>query len=157
MDDLRDSVGRAFARAADAIVLLFAHAAEVASMRQAFNGSKVFAVLPIPRDAARTALAFAEALAGALAQQAAVPMLPETSPVNPKSRRTLRENRWAAGVGLAVLLLAAAPWFIPRGNKPSTPSAGTEVTVPAAPATLVKGQMDELLEGSRIAMGPDGG
>jgi TonB family protein len=80
MADLRNCVGRAYARAPDAAILLFADAAAEESMRRMFKDSKVLAVLPIPLDAARTALVFADALTDASARKSAVSVHIEAAP-----------------------------------------------------------------------------
>ena len=71
MADLRDSIGRCYARAANTVVLLFAESGEEKSLHQAFKGSRVFAILPFPLDSQRTALTVNDALANALAKNSA--------------------------------------------------------------------------------------
>jgi TonB family protein len=139
MADLRNCVGRAYARAPDAAILLFADAADKEGMRRMFKGSKVFAVLPIPMDSAQTALIFADALtdassrndpapvhiAAALARTAAAPSVP-TAYLTPSN------NGWGLGAGAALVILACA-WFIAADKHAILPSA-----VPAKPSAPAK-------------------
>jgi hypothetical protein len=71
--DLRNSIGRVYARAASTVVLLFAERDAEQTLHQAFKDSRVFAILPYPLDAQRTSLALCEALARALARNSAPP------------------------------------------------------------------------------------
>jgi len=163
--DLRDAVGRAYARAADVAILLFANAADEESVRHAFRASKIVAVLPIPIDPPRTALAFAGALADAVAQFSAPPPLsvalselstaPPPTAIAAVSRTRLnppREYRWALGVGVAILVLAAAPWFLRRSPEHASPAPKAQISVPAVQVPLAQGRVDELLEKARTAM-----
>lgn len=71
MTDLRNSIGRTYARAANTVVLLFAEQGAEESLHQSFKGSRVFAILPFPLDTQRTALTLNDALANALAKNSA--------------------------------------------------------------------------------------
>jgi TonB family protein len=124
MADLRNCVGRAYARAADAAIVLFTHAADAENMRRSFKDSKVFAVLPIPMDTAKTALVFADALTDALARNQPLAPRVASAPRVAASASTPNYDRWGLGAAVAVLVVACA-WFIAR-NK--------EITVPGAPA-----------------------
>lgn len=139
MADLRNSVGRAYARAPDAAILLFAQAADEERIRRAFNGSRVFAVLPIPLDPPRTALSFADALTDALAKQRAAPALIATAIAIPTATRTPRKRLWALGAVLAVLVLATAAWFI-VGDKRRAASDARELAAdhPSLPQVELK-------------------
>jgi hypothetical protein len=75
MADLRNSIGRCYARAANTVVLLFAERGEEESLHRAFKGSRVFAILPFPLDPQRTALSMSDALVSALAKNSAPPAL----------------------------------------------------------------------------------
>jgi periplasmic protein TonB len=162
--DLPDAVGRAHARAPDIAILLFANAADVETLTDAFRASKVGAVLPIPIDPARTALVLAAALADsvarfsappladALGQPNAAPLLTEPVARSPLYERIPREYRWALAAGLALLLLAIVPWFARRGPERAAPLARGEISVPAVQAPLAQGGVDELLEKARTAM-----
>ncbi|HSY08458.1 MAG TPA: energy transducer TonB [Steroidobacteraceae bacterium] len=153
MDDLRDAVGRIFARAADAVIVLFAAEDAEENLRQAFATSRVFGVLPLPVDPARTALAVAAALADAVARlQAPAPAVADAPPIAAEPLPAPRKHGWALGAGLAVLVLAVAPWFVRRGTPPAAPAARPAIPAPAAPAPLVNGHIDELLEKARTAM-----
>lgn len=156
-DDLRDAVGRIFARAADAVIVLFAPEDAEENLRQAFATSRVFGVLPLPVDPARTALAVAAALADAVARlQAPAPAVADAPPIAAEPLPAPRKHGWALGAGLAVLVLAVAPWFVRRGTPPAAPAAAPVVRpaipAPAAQAPLVNGHIDELLEKARTAM-----
>jgi len=83
--DLRNCVGRAYARTPESAIVLFADAADEEGMRRTFKGSKVFAVLPIPMDSARTALTFADALTDASARNGPAPVHIEAAPARPAS------------------------------------------------------------------------
>jgi hypothetical protein len=116
MGDLRNSVGHAYARAPDAVLILFAQAADEERLRRAFKGSRIFAVLPIPMDQPRTALSFASALTDALAKHHVAPG-PIASGIAtaiaiPTAARTPRKRLWALGAVIAILVLAAAASFI---------------------------------------------
>jgi protein TonB len=163
--DLRDSVGRAYARAADVAILLFANSADEESVRHAFRASKIVAVLPIPLDPSRTALAFAGALGDAVAQFNAPPPLsvaladisaappPAAAAAVSLSRLNLpREYRWAVGVGIAILVLAAAPWLMRRSPEHASPAPKAQLSAPAVQVPLAQGRVDELLEKARTAM-----
>ncbi len=71
MADLRNAIGRCYARAANTVVLLFAEDGAEEALHQAFKGSRVFAILPFPLDAQRTMLTVSDALANALAKNSA--------------------------------------------------------------------------------------
>ena len=73
MADLRNLVGRTYARAANTIVVLFAERGEEETLHRAFKGSRVFAILPFPLDSQRTALTLSDALVSALAKNSAPP------------------------------------------------------------------------------------
>jgi TonB family protein len=163
--DLRDSIGRAYARSADIAILLFANAADEESLRQAFRTSKITSVLPIPIDPARTALVLADTLADAVGQHGVAPNLGDAllqaSPAPAAaahaaqvqvSERHARMQQWVVGVGLAMLLLATIPWFLFRHTPQASPAASEPSHAPAAPAALVSGRLDELLERARTAM-----
>jgi hypothetical protein len=155
MDDLRDSVGRAFARAADAIIVLFAPEDEEETLRQPFAGSRVFGVLSLPVDPSRTALVVADALANAVAklQAPVAPTVADALPITAQPLPAPRKHWWALGVGLAVLVLAGVPWFVRRGTPPPAPAVQPANPAPAAAqAPLVNGHTDELLEKARTAM-----
>lgn len=123
MAELRNCVGRAYARAPHAAILLFAQATDEESMRRAFKGSKVFAVLPIPLDAQKTALAYANALTEVLGKDRSAPAPPSVAPVIPEAVSIAPGNdRWGLGAGLAVLVLACA-WFSARDKHTAPPSA----------------------------------
>jgi protein TonB len=159
MEDLRDSVGRAFARAADAVIVLFAPEHEEEKLRQAFAGSRLFGVLPLPVDPSRTGLTVADALADAVAKQAPALPVADALPVANAPPATAQplpapgRHWWVLGVGLAVLALAGAPWLV-RRTPPATPAVRSAIPAPAAtaPAPLVNGHVDALLEKARAAM-----
>jgi hypothetical protein len=69
--DLRNSIGRTYARAANTVVLLFAEQDAEETLHRAFKDSRVFAILPFPLDVQRTSLALCEALASAVAKNSA--------------------------------------------------------------------------------------
>jgi protein TonB len=152
--DLRDSVGRAFARAANAVIVLFANAADTESLREAFKGSKVAAVLPIPIDGAKTALVFAEALTDTLAKHSAPLIVPAAAASVAKSAVPSRTSRLGLPVGLAIGALAlGATWFIAREHQRAVADARPpQVFKTLAQTRLVTGHIDELLEKARIAM-----
>jgi periplasmic protein TonB len=143
MANLRNGVGRAFARAPAAAVLLFANAADEEGLRRMFNGSKVSAVLPIPMDAARTGLAIAHALTDSGTKTPAAPPV-QSAPVPAKesSAATPSRDRWGAGAAVAVLVLAAA-WFIAQ-HKPAAVAKQADATssAPATPATPSAASVD---------------
>jgi protein TonB len=142
MANLRNGVGRAFARAPAAAVLLFANAADEEGLRRMFKGSKVSAVLPIPMDAARTGLAIAHALTDSGAKTPAAPPVHSTpAPSMRGSAATPSRDRWGAGAAVAVLVVAAA-WFIAQ-HKPG--AVATQAgAAPAAPVTAAQPREDRL-------------
>jgi hypothetical protein len=79
--DLRNAIGRTFARAASTVVLLFAEREAEDTLHRAFTGSRVFAILPYPLDPPRTVLTLSEALASAAAKNGAPPALRATAHV----------------------------------------------------------------------------
>jgi TonB family protein len=138
MADLRNSVGRAFARAPAAAVLLFANAADEEGLRRTFKGSKVSAVLPIPIDSARTALAIANALTDSRGITPVPPVhtapAPAPAPSIATTSGTPSPDRWGAGAAVAVLVLSCA-WFIAQHKEAAVPSAThTELSAPTVPA-----------------------
>jgi TonB family protein len=142
MANLRNGVGRAFARAPAAAVLLFANAADEDGLRRMFKGSKVSAVLPIPMDSARTALAIAHALTDSRGIIPAAPVQTAPAPRSESSAGTPSRDRWGAGAAIAVLVLACA-WFIARDKPAAVPStAGAKLSPAAAPAQLLHGGVD---------------
>lgn len=152
--DLRDSIGRAYARAANAVVVLFANAADTESLREAFKSSRVAAVLPIPIEGAKTALVFAEALSDTLAKHSAPQIVPTAAAVVVKSAEPPRKGRRGLLLGVAVAALAlGAVWFIAHEQQRAAADARPpQVFETAAQTPLVKGHIDELLEKARIAM-----
>lgn len=135
MTNLRNGVGRAFARAPAAAVLLFANAADEEGLRRTFKGSRVSAVLPIPMDAARTGLAIAHALTDSGAKTpAAPPVQSAPAPSMRSSAATPSRDRWGPGAAVAVLVVAAA-WFIAQ-HKPAAVAtqAGATPAAPLSPA-----------------------
>jgi protein TonB len=152
--DLRDSVGRAYARAANAVIVLFANAADTESLRQAFKGSKVAAVLPIPIDGAKTALVFADALTDTLAKHSVPLIVPAAAAVVAKTAAPPRKSQLPLLVGVAVAALAlGATWFIAREHQRAVADARPpQVFKTAAQTPLLTGHIDELLEKARIAM-----
>lgn len=142
MANLRNCVGRAFARAPAAAVLLFANAADEEGLRRMFKGSKVAAVLPIPMDSARTALAIAHALTDSRGITPAAPVHTAPAPSIASTSGTSNHDRWGAGAAVAVLVLACA-WFIARDKEATVPSATpATLSAPAAPAQLRDGGVD---------------
>lgn len=81
MAEVRNAVGRTFARAANTVIVLFAHEADEAELHRVFKGSRVFAILPFPLDPNRTALVVSDALTDALAKNSAPPKLIATEAV----------------------------------------------------------------------------
>jgi TonB family protein len=151
MADLRNSVGRAYARAPAAAIVLFAHAADEESLRRAFKGSKVFAVLPFPMDSAKTALVFADALTDALAKNRPAPARVAAAPSVPTASVTPRNDRWGLGAVVAVLVVACA-WFIARDKEIAVPGASaSKLSVPAAQATHPNGRVDAALAAPKAA------
>jgi DNA-binding NtrC family response regulator len=71
ISDLRNALGRTYARAATTVVLLFGEQDAEESLHRAFKDSRVFAMLPFPLDVQRTSLALCEALASAVARNSA--------------------------------------------------------------------------------------
>jgi protein TonB len=171
MADLRNCVGRAYARAPDGAILLFADAADVASMRRMFKGSKVLAVLPIPMDPARTALIFADALTDAMAlygpapvhtaaapaRTAAVPVHTEAVPVHTEAvpaRTAAAPSVPIASLtpssGAALVILACA-WFIAADKQAILPGAApAKTSTPAEPAP-VNGSADAHADSAKAA------
>lgn len=136
MANLRNGVGRAFARAPAAAVLLFASAADEEGLRRMFKGSKVCAVLPIPMDAARTGLAIAHALTDSGAKTpAAPPVQSAPAPSMRSSAATPSRDRWGTGAVAAVLVVAAAGFIAQQ--KPSAVATQAGATR-AAPVSLAK-------------------
>ena len=153
--DLRDSIGRVYARAANAVIVLFAHSSDVESLRQAFKSSKVAAVLPIPIDGAKTALVFAEALTDTLAKHSVPQVISAPAAVVSNNAAAPRKShrRLAGGVVMLALALSAA-WIALRNNEHAPVDARPpQIFKTAAQTPLVKGHVDELLEKARIAMG----
>jgi TonB family protein len=122
MAGLRNCVGRAYARAPGAAIVLFAQAADEAGMRRAFQRSKVFAVLPIPMDLPTTALVFADALTEVLAENRRALEPSVAAPSIPVSSLTPRKDGWGVGAGVAAAILAFA-WLIARDKQAAAPQA----------------------------------
>ncbi len=151
MADLRNSVGRAYARAPAAAIVLFAHATDEETLRRTFKGSKVFAVLPLPMDSARTALVFADALTDALAKNPTAPARIATAPSVPTASMTPSNDRWGLGAAVAVLVVACA-WFIARDKEITVPgAAASKLSISAAPATHLNGPADAALAAAKTA------
>ena len=128
--DLLNCVGRVYARAPDAAILLFSDAADEESMRRMFKSSKVLAVLPIPMDSARTALIFADALTDANARNGPAPFHIEAAPA-----RTIPAPARAAPASahvLPALAHTAAPVATTSAaaNTVAAPSAATASLTP---------------------------
>jgi protein TonB len=154
--DLRDSIGRAYARAANAVIVLFANAADVQSLRRAFEGSKIAAVLGIPMDGASTALVFAEALTDTLARHGVPQSMPAATPAAAVIKGLAppgKSPRWLL-IGVAIFAVAlGGAWFIAHEHGRAVSDARPpQVFKTAAQTPLVKGQIDELLEKARNAM-----
>lgn len=153
MADLRNCVGRAYARAPDAVILLFAEAADEAGIRRAFQNSRVFAVLPLPIDQPRSALTFADALTGALANYRATPARIAAAHASATTTRTPSKDRWGVRAALAVLVFCAAVWFIASNNGPAASGAlRSDASVSAVQRALAQSHVDDLLEKARTAM-----
>lgn len=151
MADLRNSVGRAYARAPAAAIVLFTRAADEETLRRAFKGSKVFAVLPLPMDSARTALVFADALTDALAKNRPAPARVATAPSVPTTSLTPGKDRWGLGAAVAVLVVACA-WFIARDKEIAVPgAAASKLSIPAAQATHLNGRVDAALTAAKTS------
>ena len=151
MADLRNSVGRAYARAPAAAIVLFGDAADEESLRRAFKGSKVFAVLPFPMDPARTALVFADALTDALAKNRPAPAGIAPAPSVATASVTPSKDRWGLGAAVAVLVVACA-WFIARDKEIAVPgAAASKLSIPAAQAPHLNGRIDAALAAPKTA------
>ena len=120
--ELRNLVGHAYARLPEAAILLFARAADVEGMRRVFKGSKIFAVLPIPMDSAKTALGFCDALIDARAKIPATPARTAPAPVVARVSLTPSNDGWGISAGVALGVLACA-WFITANKQPAVPAA----------------------------------
>jgi protein TonB len=128
---LRNLIGHAYARLPGLAILLFARAAEVEGMRRVFKGSKIFAVLPIPVDSAKTALAFSAALTDARAKDLATPAPVASAPTVAPLASTPRNDRWGIGAGIALAVLACAG-YLSIERPPAVPAASVRHSVPAA-------------------------
>lgn len=148
MVGLRNIVGYAYARAPQAVILLFADAADAQRLRGAFAGSRVFAILPLSVQPARTARVLAEALrtarASAAARTAAAEPMPAAAVPYP--------HRWRLGVTLALPVLAAAA-LIAR-DKPSAVqnAAPARAAIAAVHHGHRDARMEQLLAKARTAM-----
>jgi protein TonB len=144
MADLRNCVGRAYARTPESAIVLFVDAADEASMRRMFKGSKVFAVLPIPMDLARTALTFADALTDASARNGPAPMHIEAAPARPASTPVRTEAAPARPASTPVRTEAAPahPASAPvRTARPASAPVNIEAA-PSVPTTSLTPRSD---------------
>jgi len=148
--ELRNQVGRAYARLPEVTILLFAHAADVEGMRRVFKGSKIFAVLPIPMDSAKTALAFSAALIDAAAKIPATPARTAAAPAPVVAQVSLTPSNdgWGIGAGVALGVLACA-WFITANKQPAVSAAApAQRGAPTAEGARRKNRTDVPLAGA---------
>ena len=177
--DVRAAAEAAHSSAARAAVVVFAENTSAARPADALKGSKVFALLPLPIDAARTQAVLEGAIAAAVANKsaAAAPAAAQSeaavsgSPrplraapdAEPPAARTFPTGLLLGAGAVAVALIAAGTfWFLTRGNHAPAASAASAArtpaparagSVPAATETsLLQGKVDELLEKARLAM-----
>jgi TonB family protein len=191
MTDLRADVQRAMQKAPHAAVVVFAEADSEKHIASAVKGTSVFAVLTIPIEGAKTTAVLDAAIADAVSRSAAARANATAADrpgagssagtltlgaFRPQSDAAAAEPegagpKWAlwAGLGLAVIALAAGgAWYFTHG-KPASHAAATaeasstnavhpataETAVlpqPAVDTSIVAGQVDDLLEKARRAM-----
>ncbi|MGH8285082.1 MAG: TonB family protein [Steroidobacteraceae bacterium] len=168
--DARGEIDRARARAPHMTLLAFADGGAEPTEVVDLEGSKVFALLPIPVDRRKTtaalesALAAAEKHAGTRAAPApqapataatAVASAPSTNePIAVSGRRLSPKLLIAGAIGL-LLALGGIAWFVSRAPTASSSvtQEGEELQATApAEVPLVQGSLDELLEKARLAM-----
>jgi len=174
--DLSAQIESFQAQTVDAPVLVFAEESEEQEVAAALKGTPIFAVLPVPVDAHKTAALLQGAVADskskppgrkpqttpAIVIEQVLPAAPELIRPQPRDSGASRINgRLIGGIALAIVA-AVALWFITRGKQtaipaqtPVAPQSSGPTTEPAAPAietSLVKGKVDELLEKAREAM-----
>lgn len=169
--DARGEIDRAIARAPHMTLLAFADGGAEPAEGVDLEGSKIFALLPIPVDrrkitaALEGALAAAEKHAGtraapvpqaAATASTALASAPTTNaPIAASGRGRLSPRLLIAGAIVLALALAGIAWFVGRAPTASSPvtQEGEELQA-AAPAEvpLMQGSLDELLEKARLAM-----
>lgn len=177
--DVRANVARAAEQIPDLVILVFTEEQSEKSVAAALKGTKVFAVLPVPLEAVKTAAVLEAALNQANRSAPARHSPPhhathdrsggadagaaQSDPQEPPTRRTML---WA-GVGAAVVAVAAgAGWFLLHGKAP-VPAAvrgriaghphavaphAAALAQPTVDTSIVQGHVDDLLEKARHAM-----
>ncbi len=171
--DVRGNVARASQQTPEALILVFTEAQSEQETAAALKGTRVFAVLPVPLEADKTAAVLEAALAQAgrsapgrqsAARDATSDMTGRsaTDPQEPPARRPML---WAGmGAGL-VALAAGAGWYLLRGGTPAPASArgrigGSHATIrhaaslaqPVVDTSIVRGRVDVLLDKASRAM-----
>ena len=175
--DVRVNVARASEQAPEAVILVFTEAHSEKEVAAALKGTKVFAVLTLPLEPAKTAAVLEAALDQANHGTAAKHSLthkatydrpregaeaaPQPDPDEPPRRGML----WAA-TGAAVLAIAAgAGWYLLRGKAPAPAAArgrisgahtgarhATSLSQPVVDTSIVRGRIDVLLDRASRAM-----
>lgn len=151
--DVRANVARASQQTPEAVILVFTESHSETDVAAALKGSKVFAVLPIPMAAAKTAAVLEAALTHA-GRDAAAGMGHRHPASDPATRTTATDSEAAAaqpqmpeppmrrgllwtGVGAAVLALAVgAGWYLLRAGTtaPTAPKAAPGGRAGASPS-----------------------
>lgn len=176
--DIRENVARAAERIPDVVILVFTEAQSEKSVASALKGTKVFTVLPIPLEAAKTAAVLEAALTQA--NRSPAPRQPATHHVtynrppaptagtgqpDPQEPPARRGPLWA-GVGTAIVAVAAVGgWFLLHGKAPAPKATRGHIAArhataghtaalaqPAVDTSIVQGHVDDLLEKARRAM-----
>lgn len=160
LEDVRREIGTVQSQATHATVLLFAASEQEQEIAASFEGTGVFAVLPLPIDVRRTASVFTEAVADSKAKLAApiapgAPLQPTEvtaghaapesathQPIRPQSRQDAGESKFKppviAGGAALIVLLAAVTWYFTRNKAPATAVAPVgKTTVPADTSSTV--------------------
>lgn len=182
--DVRADVQRTTQQAPNAVVVVFADAESEKQVASAVKGTSVFAVLTIPMEGAKTTAVLDAAIADAASRSAAArgsgsagtltldAFRPAMSYSGAKESDGPEGGRnWAmyAGLGVAVIALAAGgAWYFTRGKTASAPAAAASGAIapqagtpsesaavlpqPEADTSIVAGQVDDLLEKARRAI-----
>ena len=164
--DVSANVARAAEQTPDAVILVFTETQSEKEIAAALKGTRVFAVLPVPLEADKTAAVLQAALTHtggrAARRQSAADnkthdMTEKPAAAEPPARRVLVR----AGMGAAVAALAAAGgWYLLHGRTPvPAPPRGriaaahaTALAQPVVDTSIVRGRVDDLLDKASRAM-----
>ncbi len=171
--DVRVNVARASQQTPDALILVFTEAQSEKETAAALKGTRVFAVLPVPLEADKTAAVLEAALTHAgrgaadrhSATRDATYDMTRRSAADTEEPPARRGMLWA-GMGAAVVALAAgAGWYLLRSGAPAAASARGRIAgshaltrhaaafaQPMVDTSIVRGRVDVLLDKASRAM-----